>query len=108
MNEYVYLGIAAEVSDFATDTRDNQQGGCQVRIEQKNKFCVGDRIEIMKPDGRNVPVEVLSMVTAEGEKVESAPHAGQVLWVGLSGAADKYDILRVSKKQLQIVQSIQM
>ncbi len=79
-----------------------------MRIEQKNKFCVGDRIEIMKPDGRNVPVEVLSMVTAEGEKVESAPHAGQVLWVGLSGAADKYDILRVSKKQLQIVQSIQM
>ncbi len=100
VNEYVYLGIAVEVSDFATDTRDNQQGGCQVRIEQKNKFCVGDRIEIMKPDGRNVPVEVLSMVTAEGEKVESAPHAGQVLWVGLSGAADKYDILRVSKKQL--------
>ncbi|NBH26668.1 U32 family peptidase [Lachnospiraceae bacterium] len=86
VNEYTYLGIVEEVS-----------GDGLARIEQKNKFCVGDRIEIMKPDGRNVQVQVESLTTQEGEAVESAPHPRQVLWVGLDGAAQKYDLLRVRK-----------
>ena len=86
VNEYTYLGIVEEVS-----------GDGLARIEQKNKFCVGDRIEIMKPDGRNVQVQVGSLTTQEGEAVESAPHPRQVLWVGLDGAAQKYDLLRVHK-----------
>ncbi|MCM1134437.1 MAG: U32 family peptidase [Clostridium sp.] len=86
VNEYVYLGMIEEVSE----TRG-------VRIEQKNKFCVGDRIEIMKPDGQNVPVSVLSLATKEGEEVESAPHPRQVLWVKLDGQAEKFDLLRVKK-----------
>ena len=86
VNEYTYLGIVEEVS-----------GDGLARIEQKNKFCVGDRIEIMKPDGRNVQVQVESLTTLEGEAVESAPHPRQVLWVGLDGAAQKYDLLRVRK-----------
>lgn len=86
VNEYTYLGIVEEVS-----------GDGLARIEQKNKFCVGDRIEIMKPDGRNVQVQVGSLTTQEGEAVESAPHPRQVLWVGLDGAAQKYDLLRVRK-----------
>lgn len=86
VNEYIYLGIVEEVS-----------GDGLARIEQKNKFCVGDRIEIMKPDGRNVQVQVESLTTQEGEAVESAPHPRQVLWVGLDAAAQKYDLLRVRK-----------
>lgn len=86
VNEYTYLGIVEEVS-----------GDGLARIEQKNKFCVGDRIEIMKPDGRNVQVQVESLTTQEGEAVESAPHPRQVLWVGLDGAAQKYDLLRARK-----------
>ena len=66
-----------------------------VRIEQRNKFCVGDEIEIMKPDGSNVPAKVLSMTTEEGVSVESAPHPKQVLYVELGAAAAKYDLLRV-------------
>ena len=72
------------------------EGNC-VKIEQRNKFCVGDEIEIMKPDGRNVPVKVLSLTTEDGESVESAPHPQQVLWVELDKEADKYDLLRVHK-----------
>lgn len=84
VNEYIYLGIAEEVCAEGL-----------VRIEQKNKFCVGDRIEIMKPDGRNIEAEVLSLTTEEGEKVLSAPHARQILWVGLSRPAEQYDLLRI-------------
>lgn len=87
VSEYVYLGLIEEVSKEGL-----------FRIEQKNKFCVGDHIEIMKPDGRNIPVQVCSLTTEDGEAVESAPHSRQVLWVGLSEMADRYDLLRVHKE----------
>ena len=34
----------------------------------------------------------------EGEKVESAPHPQQILYVELSGEADRYDLLRMKKE----------
>ncbi len=88
VNEYTYLGMVEEVSEDG-----------RVRISQKNKFCVGDRIEIMKPDGRNLQVQVLSLTTQEGKAVESAPHPHQILWAALSGAAEQGDILRAQKKE---------
>ncbi len=81
--ESVYLGI----------TRDVREDG-YFRLEQKNKFTVGETIEIMKPDGRNIPVTVEAITDLEGNAQESAPHARQMLWVKLSETPDTYDILR--------------
>ena len=66
------------------------------RIHQKNKFSVGETIEIMKPDGRNLEVTVREICNEDGEKQESAPHSKQVLWIGFEGQAElePYDILR--------------
>ena len=83
VNEYIYLGIIEEQKDGL------------VRIEQRNKFCVGDTIEIMKPDGRNVPVKVEAMYNSEMEPVESCPHSKQQIWLKLSEEAIQYDILRI-------------
>ena len=99
VNEYIYLGIVEEVKPYVEDTAETGKKYSTVRIEQRNKFCVGDEIEIMKPDGRNVEVKVLSMKTQEGEAVESAPHPQQILSVGLSGQANQFDMLRVQKKK---------
>ena len=87
INEYIYLVIVEEITVEGL-----------ARIEQKNKFCVGDRIEIMKPDGRNVETKVLSMTTEEGEKVLSAPHPQQLLYLELESKPDQYDLLRVKKE----------
>ena len=84
VNEYIYLGIVNEI--------DNRG---YAKIEQRNKFSVGDDIEIMKPDGTDVKVTVKAMYTEDGESVESCPHPKQVLYVELSEPAEKYDILRV-------------
>ena len=84
--EYIYLGI---VRDARADGE-----GCVVTIEQRNKFSVGETIEIMKPDGSNVEAKVLSIVNEDGASQESAPHPQQVLSVKLSGLACDYDILR--------------
>ena len=87
INEYVYLGIAEEITEEG-----------MVRIEQKNKFCVGDTIEIMKPDGRNIETKVEAMFDEKGTAVDSAPHPQQVLFLQLSEACEKYDLLRVKKE----------
>lgn len=86
INEYIYLGIAEGITEDG-----------KVRIEQKNKFCVGDTIEIMKPDGRNVETKVEAMFDDKGIAVDSAPHPQQVLFLQLSEACEKYDLLRVRK-----------
>ncbi|MGN0155888.1 MAG: U32 family peptidase [Lachnospiraceae bacterium] len=83
INEYIYLGIVGAIDErgFA-------------RIEQRNKFCKGDVIEIMKPDGSNVATTVNALYDEEGNEVESAPHPQQILYLDLSVKPDEYDILR--------------
>ncbi len=88
VNEYIYLGLVQAIDEKG-----------RARIEQKNKFCVGDRIEIMKPDGSNVETQVLSLTTEEGVQVESAPHSKQILYVGMTEQASEYDILRVAASE---------
>lgn len=87
VNEYIYLGIVEEVLQDRT-----------VQTEQRNKFCVGDEIEIMKPCGRNVSATVISIQNAEGEAMESAPHPKQRLHLTLSVVPEKYDILRIKSE----------
>ena len=90
VKEYTYLGIVGEICD----------GRC--KIEQRNKFSVGETIEIMKPDGENVEVTVKRIVNEDGEDQESAPHSKQVLYIELEGGqASPYDTLRRQEPEVQ-------
>ena len=95
VNEYVYLGMIEDALSDITDDKGLNKKGNFVKITQRNKFLVGDEIEIMKPNGDNVKVIVKSMYTEDGKEVSSAPHPQQILFVELSENANKYDILRV-------------
>lgn len=81
--DYIYLGIVGECV-----------GENRYEIEQRNKFSVGETIEIMKPDGRNVEVTVVSIQDEEEREMESAPHPKQKLRIDLGVEMDRYDILR--------------
>ncbi|MDD6193977.1 MAG: U32 family peptidase [Lachnospiraceae bacterium] len=83
IKEYTYLGIVG-----ARDERGLYE------IEQRNKFSLGETIEVMKPNGDNVPVQVLRIVNEDGEDMESAPHPKQRLWIDLGVELEQYDILR--------------
>ena len=83
LKEYTYLGIVGET---------NEEG--LYRIEQRNKFSVGEEIEVMKPDGQNLTVTVKRIVDEEGNEMESAPHPKQVLYIDLGQSLELYDILR--------------
>ena len=69
------------------------------RIEQKNKFTVGETIEVMKPDGRNIEAVVKAIYNEEGVSQESAPHARQIIYVDLGVDMKQYDILRRSEME---------
>ena len=83
VKEYTYLGIVGER---------NEKGW--YATEQRNKFSVGELIEVMKPDGRNIEVTVKAIYDEDGQPMESAPHPKQKLYVDLGMELDQYDILR--------------
>ena len=53
-----------------------------VQVTAKNKFSLGDRLEIVHPAG-NVDVRIARMENAEGAPVAVAPGSGHVVWVDL-------------------------
>ncbi len=63
-------------------------------MEQRNKFIVGDTLELMKAHGQNVTFTVESIETEDGESVESAPHPKQRLYLKLPVAAESNEIIR--------------
>ena len=83
VKNYTYLGTVEE-----TD------GNGAFRMEQKNKFSIGETVEVMKPDGRNLTAVVREIRDEEGNPQESAPHPKQQLWVDLGMDVEVYDILR--------------
>lgn len=100
VSEYTYLGTVGAVTAAgggAAVKSGNEHNLSCARIEQRNKFCVGDAIEIMKPNGENIPVQVLAMYDEEGNFVESCPHPGQKIDVRLSEMPEAGDILRAEK-----------
>lgn len=122
VNEYTYLGSIQQVrtgpiprtpireqrgdmDPALQDAAGGQQADLQdaagehravlALVEQRNKFCVGDRIEIMKPDGANLEVTVEAMYNGDLQPVESCPHAREKIWLRLSRTPEPYDLLRV-------------
>ncbi|MCR5144439.1 MAG: U32 family peptidase [Lachnospiraceae bacterium] len=83
IKEYTYLGIVGE---------QNAQG--LYSLEQRNKFSVGETIEIMKPNGDNIEVKVRRITDEDGVDMESAPHPKQKLYIDLGCKLDLFDILR--------------
>ena len=83
VKNYTFLGSVSEVLEDGS-----------FRIEQKNKFCTGDEIEILKPDCSTVYARVLRIRDAEtGAEQESCPHSKQQLLITLDTVPVVYDIL---------------
>ena len=94
---YTYLGIVSAVSEEEAQKLSlSGERDEWVHIQQRNKFSVGERIEIMKPDTRNLSVVVHEICNEAGTRMDSAPHPQQELYVRLSGEgyAQSCDILR--------------
>ena len=85
---YTYLGLIG-------DRREDGFYG----LEQRNKFSVGEKIEVMKPDGRDVEVTVRAMTDEAGQPMESCPHPKQKIYVDLGVELSPFDLLRRKDEQ---------
>ena len=74
----VYIGRIEKVNDDGS-----------VEFSQKNKFSVGDKLEIMNYDGGNIGVTVKDIKDEYGKSQESAPHPKQKLRVYISSSDDR-------------------
>ena len=85
IKEYTYIGIIQDIDDRGYH-----------KIYQKNKFSVGDSIEVMVPDGKNLILAVLDMENEKREAVESAPHPKQEIWIRFAERLEPGWLLRMA------------
>ena len=86
--EYTYLGFPLEVTEDG-----------RLYMEQRNKFCVGDTVEVMHFDGTSSYAKVLSITDTDGNAMESCPHPQQMIYVTLDCKAEPLTILRINKER---------
>ena len=63
-------------------------------LTQRNKFSRGDRLELLTPVGAPIPFEAGQMFNAEGDSIESTPHAMMEIHMSLPVAAPRLSIVR--------------
>lgn len=83
VKDYTYLGVIQGK---------NEAG--MYGLEQRNKFSVGDTIEIMKPNGENIMATVKCITDEEGTEMDSCPHPKQQIFVDFGIQLNDFDILR--------------
>lgn len=83
IKEYTYIGIVQEIDERGYH-----------KIYQRNKFSVGEEIEVMVPDGTNRVLEVLDMEDEKREKITSAPHPKQEIWIKFDEILEEGWLLR--------------
>ena len=87
----VYLG--------SIETAEPQGDDTVVTFMQKNKFSVGDEIQVMKPDGTNLKAKAVKMYGPDGNEMENCPHASEmikaVLECGKEARPEAGDVIRL-------------
>jgi len=66
---------------------------------QKNKFSVGDKVELMRPKGKNINFEITEMKNKAGELIESAPHGAMEVHLKFPEKVPENSILRKEIKK---------
>ncbi len=87
-------------SEYLGTIRRVEEDGTGV-FEQKNKFCVGDVVEIMKPSGKNEETRVLALYDEEGNEIASCPHPGRQIRIQAECELQPFDIIRRPEPVIQ-------
>ncbi len=81
---YTFVGIV----------RNYDQSTGMVLIEQRNRFAVGDDVEILVPVGNNFKQKISKIYNEDGNSVEAAPHPRQMVRVPFDRFVPEYSIIR--------------
>ncbi len=84
IRNYEFVALALEQS---------KDGYCL--IEQRNKFVIGDTLELMSPNKEIRQFTVTSLINEQGEEVTEAPHPKQKLKLKIDFEVSPLDIFRM-------------
>ena len=65
---------------------------------QRGKFCLGDTLEVLQPDGTVLPLTPAWIKNEEGEAVEATPHPMMRYTIPCQAPLMPYSLLRMPKK----------
>lgn len=85
IRNYDFVGMVQEDFDETTS--------CAI-VEQRNKFSVGEEIEVMPAKGDSFSMTIEKMWDEYGNEVLSAPHPQQILKIKFTKKVKKFDMLR--------------
>lgn len=80
-----FLGLVLEYNESTNEAT----------VEQRNKFSVGDTIEVFGPNTSVQKFNVEYIINSAGEKAESASHAQEIVKIKIPFKVQENDILRV-------------
>ncbi|MEA2103356.1 MAG: U32 family peptidase C-terminal domain-containing protein, partial [Candidatus Cloacimonadota bacterium] len=80
--------------DFVGLILDYDKNSMIATMEQKNRIFVGDEIEIFGPDGDFFTQKIEKMWNEEGEEIEAAPHAKQIVQIKIKKPVKSWYIIR--------------
>ena len=81
--------------DFLAVVLDYDKKNKTALIEQRNKFSVGDIVEVFGPKTTVFEYNIEYIKNEENESVTSASHPQEKLWINMPKAVEKGDIIRV-------------
>jgi putative protease len=84
VRNYEFIGM---VKDYDAETG-------IATVEQRNKFSVGEEIEILSAKGADFSQTVGDLWNAENEAIESAPHPQQMIKIKTDRPVKLFDMLR--------------
>ncbi len=80
--------------NFVAIVRDYDEVSGMALVEQRNRFAIGDEVEILVPGGKNFKQRINSIYDQSGCPVESAPHPQQIIRLPLDKPAPPYSMIR--------------
>jgi len=85
----------SKIYDFVGIVKDYDEVSGVVTIEQRNKFVIGDVVEFMRANGDNFSQEITQMHDVDGNVVEAARHAQQIIKIRTDKPTAALDIVRM-------------
>ncbi len=66
-----------------------------ILIEQRNKFVIGDTLEILLPTGSNLKININMIINENGDFVDNAPHPKEILKINKIPGVVPGSLLRI-------------
>lgn len=97
--EYLESSMPVQTYVFIAKVVEDAHDG-QVKVEMRNRFRVGDTLEVLSPDGNFLKTITISkIIDSKGEEIEDAKRVQEIVTINCPYSLKAGDILRVEKPQ---------